>query len=141
VAFLVGDGEIPGITEGDFFNTPTELMFGFAKRLYDTIPDMLQLSIVSHPPGGSIEMHSDNDDGDETQNLFTVHIPIQANEWSLWEWDDLPPENLEVGHAYALNTIVRHGTHNHGDTERIHLWFRIHMDKLDEFVNTTYDFT
>lgn len=131
-------GAHPDTTPGDKYDTPTELMFGFAKKICDSIPGCIQLGIVVHPPGGSLMMHYDN--AEEDQGYITIHFPIISNSESYWQWED-EEIVLEPGYGYALNTHLYHGTDNRGTGPRIHLICRMPESELYKFVDTVIDLT
>lgn len=119
------------ICESDDFKVPTALVFGIAKRLLDTLPDIRQLGISGHPPGTYIDLHPDNDE------FLKIHIPIKTNK-DAWFFFEAEKFNMEVGSAYMVNTVESHGTDNQGDTDRIHLIFKFPMSVAATIMNTDY---
>ena len=119
------------ICEADDCKVPTALIFGIAKRLLDTLPDIRQLGISGHPPGTYIDLHPDNDE------FLKIHIPIKTNKdaWFFFEGEKF---NMEVGSAYMVNTVENHGTDNQGNTDRIHLIFKFPMSVAATIMNTEY---
>jgi hypothetical protein len=113
------------------FDNPTELVFGFGKYIVDAIPDIRQTVISAHPPGTVIQQHIDNTE------FVKVHIPIQTNNQSYFVFGD-SKYNLQEGKAYLINTTNQHGTINQGDTDRIHLIFKIPVDNVDELLNAEW---
>lgn len=100
------------------FSIPTKLIFGFAKKIIDTFPEVRQTVLSAHPPGTVINQHIDNTE------YFKIHIPIYTNNKSYFVFGD-EKYVLEQGKAYFINTKYMHGTENAGDTERVHLIFKI----------------
>lgn len=113
------------------FDNPTDLVFGFGKILIDAIPNIRQTVISAHPPRTVIQQHIDNIE------YVKVHIPIQTNDQSYFVFGD-SKYNLQEGKAYIVNTTNQHGTINQGDTDRIHLIFKIPIDTVDELLNTEW---
>ena len=64
-------------------------------------------------------------------NLYThkVHVPLVSDPQVQFLIED-DVRHLEVGRAYEVNNIVRHGVRNPTDTHRIHLIFE-HYDASD----------
>jgi hypothetical protein len=119
------------VIESDTFDVETVLNFGFGKKILDTFSDVRQTVIAAHPPGTSIDLHIDN------PKFIKVHIPIITNDKSYFQFEG-ENINLEVGHAYLINTTIPHGTLNEGDTDRIHLIFKIPTTFIDELLNNEY---
>jgi len=115
------------------FDNPTELVFGFAKLVIDSIPEIRQTVISAHPPGTTINQHIDN------YEFLKVHMPIKTNKNSFFVFGD-KRYNLEVGKAYLINTMREHGTTNDGDTDRIHLIFKIPIAVVDDLLKTEWIF-
>lgn len=113
------------------FDNPTELIFGFAKFLIDAIPEIRQTVISAHPPGTMINQHIDN------YEFLKIHIPIKTNKNSFFVFED-KKYNLEIGKAYLINTMREHGTTNDGDTDRIHLIFKIPVAVVDDLLSTEW---
>lgn len=113
------------------FSNPTELIFGFGKKIVDTFPGIRQTSIAGHPPGTRINLHPDNDE------FLKIHIPILTNQ-SAWFFFEDEKFNLEIGSAYLINTTLPHGTSNEGDTDRVHLIFKFPTHLIDEIINNDW---
>lgn len=126
------------VTPGDLYNTPTELMFGIAKKFADALPGICQMGVVVHPAGAGLIMHYDN--AEEDLPYVTMHVPIKTTPQSFWQFED-EEIVLETGSAYILNTQILHGTDNRGDEPRIHLIFRLPIVLIDTIVNTRIDLT
>lgn len=108
----------------------TELVFGFAKHILDRFPYARQLSLAGHPPGTKISHHVDN------AEFIKVHIPINTCNNSWFVFDNNYYE-LEAGQAYLVDTRYSHGTTNGGTQDRVHFFFKIPVDKIEEFINDT----
>lgn len=117
--------------ESDEFNVETELNFGFAKKVIDTFSNIRQTVIAAHPPETRIDLHTDTD------NFVKVHIPIVTNDKSYFNFED-EVFNLKTGHAYLINTSLLHGTHNAGDTDRVHFIFKIPVTEVDNLLNNEW---
>lgn len=115
------------------FDASTELLFGFGKIVIDAIPNIRQTVISAHPPGTVIQQHIDNTE------FVKVHIPIKTNPNSYFSFGN-NNYNLEVGKAYLINTTRNHGTSNNGNSDRIHLIFKIPLSTVDSLINTTWVF-
>lgn len=107
----------------------TELVFGFAEWILDVFPYARQISIAGHPPGTKIRTHIDSD------NYFKIHIPLVANDASFFIFDN-QKFVMKPGKIYLVNTSVPHSTSNDGTTTRIHLFFKVPLDKVQEIVNS-----
>jgi len=108
----------------------TELMFGIARKLQDAFPFAHQFSVVVHPPKTYINFHSDSD------NYLKIHIPILTNNKAYFQFEPkrrfvLPAD----GSMVLVNTNISHGTSNEGETDRVHLFFKIPVDKEDEVIS------
>jgi hypothetical protein len=112
------------ISEEDNCQVPTELIFGFGKKIIDTFPEVRQLGISGHPPNTKIDLHPDNDE------FLKIHIPIITNPdaWFFYEDEKF---NMQVGNAYLVNTVLPHGTDNLGTTDRIHMIFKFPITQLE----------
>jgi hypothetical protein len=119
------------ISEADNCQTPTELIFGFGKKIIDTFPEVRQLGISGHPPNTKIDLHPDNDE------FLKIHIPIITNPdaWFLYEDEKF---NMQVGNAYLVNTTILHGTYNQGSTDRIHMIFKFPIAQLETILTGIY---
>lgn len=116
------------------FRVETDLIFGFAKKLVDTIPKIRQTVISIHPPETYIDFHVDSIE------FIKVHIPIITTDQSYFKFED-NDYNLEIGNAYLINTTIPHGTDNQGNGTRIHLIFKIPTDTVESFLNTEWNIT
>ena len=108
----------------------TAAMFGYINEIREHFPFAHQFSIAVHPPGTQINLHHDSDD------FYKIHVPIFSNNRSLFIFEPkreyiLPDE----GKMYLVNTSVKHGTKNNGDTNRVHLFFKIPHDKELDVLN------
>ncbi len=74
--------------------------------------------------GGEIGSHRDG----AGSNLLShkVHVPLVTNPGAIMVVDG-EERHLEVGRAYELNNIVKHGARNTGKSDRIHFIFE-HFD-------------
>ena len=127
--------DAPGeIADNYKFDTPTPLMFGFAKKVLDAFPYAKQMVITTHGPGAQIDFHIDKELYLDEEHV-KIHIPIETNEQSYFQF-----ENEEVvltcGNAYLVNTTVLHGTDNRGSTERAHLIFKVPVSAVDNILST-----
>lgn len=118
------------------YDTPTELIFGFGKKIIDTFPSVKQTNITTHAPGTIIEFHIDKEL--ELEPHVKIHFPIETNTSSFFQFDE-EEFHLEVGYAYLVNTSIPHGTNNKGTTERAHLIFKIPVSKIDEILTVDYE--
>lgn len=101
----------------------TKLVFNFAKKIRKIFPFSRQLSISAHPPGTKINLHVD------TESYLKIHIPIKSNNKSYFFFEK-EKFVLTPGKIYLVNTSKMHGTVNEGDTFRIHLFFKVPVDKI-----------
>jgi hypothetical protein len=117
------------------FDTPTELIFGFGKKIIDRFPQVKQTVITVHYPGSKLPWHIDTEE--HLADHCKIHIPIETNNLSyfLYEGEKFV---LETGHAYLVNTGINHATDNQGATERAHLIFKIPVSCVDDILNTEY---
>lgn len=113
------------------FKVPTDLIFGFARKIIKAFPRVRQTVIAGHPPGTRIDLHVDNDE------FVKIHIPIKANNKSYFKFED-ESFVLEEGNAYLINTSLLHGVENEGDSDRIHFIFKIHKEDIDLILNKDY---
>ena len=117
------------------FDTPTELVFGFGKKIIDTFPDVKQTVITVHYPGTKLPWHTDTEE--QLEDHWKIHIPIETNKQSYFQYED-EEFVLETGNAYLINTSLKHATENKGTTERAHLIFKIPVRCVDNILNTEY---
>ena len=106
------------------FDVPTELIFGFSRKIIKSFPNVRQTVIAGHPPGTVINLHIDNDE------FFKIHIPIHTNNDSYFNFED-EKFLLKEGKAYLINTSLKHGVDNSGNTDRVHLIFKIKKNDVD----------
>ena len=106
-----------------YATNPTPLMFGFAKRLYEAIPYMEEMVTSGHPPGGVLGTHRDED------TSFRVHLPIQTDNCNFIVNGN--SYKMEYGKAYIVNTFRMHGTENLGDKDRVHLFFKVPVGRIN----------
>ena len=112
----------------------TKCMFGLAKKLQEKFPFAHQFSISVHPPGALINFHKDTDD------YLKVHIPILTNKKAYFTFEPNRKYVLPAdGHMTLINTSIPHGTHNEGETDRVHLFFKIPKDKEMELLKYKED--
>lgn len=107
-------------------NTP--LVFGFAEWLLELFPYARQISIAAHPPGTKIRTHVDSD------NYFKIHVPLIINNNSYFVFGN-QQFVMQPGQMYLVNTSVPHSTSNDGNNTRIHIFFKVPVDKVEEIVN------
>lgn len=105
----------------------TKLMFGYIKEIQKIFPFGHQFSIAVHPPGTFINFHSDTD------NYLKIHVAIKTNSSAYFMFE---PDKKYVlpadGSMILVNTQINHGTLNEGDTDRIHLFFKIPKESEEE---------
>lgn len=119
---------------GDF-DRPTELVFGFGKKIIDAFPEVKQTVITVHYPGSKLPWHIDVEES--LKDHWKIHIPIETNNLSYFLYED-EKFVLEAGHAYLANTSINHATDNQGTTERAHLIFKIPVSHVDTILSTEY---
>jgi hypothetical protein len=125
--------DAPGEEASNYkFDTPTPLMFGFAKKLLDAFPYAKQMVITTHGPGAQIEFHIDKELYNDEEHV-KIHIPIETNDSSYFQFED-EEVVLECGSVYLVNTTVPHGTINKGTTERAHLIFKVPLSSVDNIL-------
>jgi len=129
---------LPTDNENDFtgdFDTPTELIFCFGKKIIDAFPEVKQTVITVHYPGTKLPWHTDTEE--QLEDHCKIHIPIETNDLSYFLYED-EKFVLETGHAYLVNTSIDHATDNRGTTERAHLIFKIPTRFVDDIINKEY---
>jgi len=108
----------------------TEAMFGYVKKIKEFFPYAKQFSVAVHPPGVKVNTHTDSDD------LLKVHVPIYTNQKAYFLFPPtvkyILPDN---GRMTLVNTTALHGTLNEGDSERVHLFFKIPAEMEKEVMN------
>lgn len=108
----------------------TALIFGPVKRLKEIWPFAYQFSLVVATPGFRVNWHIDNL---ETRKC---HIPIYTNDRGYFIFED-EQLVLKPGKIYLTNTSLNHSTDNQGDSNRVHIFFKIPADKMHEVYSTT----
>lgn len=103
----------------------TKLVFDFAEKIRKTFPYSRQLSVAAHPPGTKINFHVDTD------SYLKIHVPILSNDSAFFFFEE-EQFVLKPGKMYLVNTTKLHGTVNNGNSTRIHLFFKVPVDKVDE---------
>lgn len=129
---------LPTDNENNFigdFDRPTELVFGFGKKIIDTFPGVKQTVITVHYPGSKLPWHIDVEES--LEDHCKIHIPIETNNLSYFLYED-EKFVLEAGRVYLVNTSIDHATDNQGTTERAHLIFKIPVSYVDTILNTEY---
>ena len=106
----------------------TVLMYGFAKKLVDFFPEVRQLGISVHPPGVEINQHIDNDE------YYKIHIPLFSNDRSYFSFGK-EKNVMEPGKIYLVETKYMHGTCNAGNSDRVHILFKLHRNSFDNVMN------
>jgi len=96
----------------------TKLVFGFITQVKEKFPQARQISISGHPPGVLINQHID------TPAYIKIHIPIYTNQKAFFIFGN-KRYNLKQGKAYLVNTTIPHGVYNNGNTDRVHLMFKV----------------
>lgn len=113
--------------DGNDIYRNTDLVFGFASMLLEQYPYARQMGIAAHPKGVIINQHIDN------AEYVKIHVPIYTTNNSYFCFY----ENkiiLESGKAYLVDTRYMHGTIQQGDDIRIHLFFKIPADKIEDII-------
>lgn len=129
---------LPGDNKDDCagdFDTPTELVFGFAKKVIDVFPEVKQTVITVHYPGATLPWHKDEEE--YLEDHWKIHIPIVTNSQSYFQYED-EEFSLETGHAYLVNTSLTHATANQGTTDRAHLIFKVPVSRIEEILTRQY---
>jgi hypothetical protein len=103
----------------------TKLVFDFAEKIRNRFPYARQVSIAAHPPGTKINLHTDTD------SYLKVHVPILSNDSAYFFFEN-ERVVLKPGKMYLVNTTKLHGTVNEGNSLRVHLFFKIPVDKVEE---------
>lgn len=127
---LVPPGDFKQIKSKNSFTKPTVLLQGFAQKILDAFPYCEELGITCHIPGSKLHPHIDKD------NHMRIHLPIQTTDKSYFIYEN--KYVLETGKCYLVNTKRTHSTENHGDLDRIHLLFKVPLDKIDEIISKDY---
>lgn len=85
-------------------------------------PVIPKMMIARLEAGRSIRRHVD---GQPVNRLVhKIHVPLVSNPGAIFYSGD-QSAYLEVGKAYEVNNIVRHGVENHGEQARVHLIFEL----------------
>lgn len=114
------------------FDTPTPLMFGFAKKILDNFAYAKQLVITVHGPGAQIAFHTDDEIFLPEEHL-KIHLPIESNDESYFQFEN-EEFVLKPGTAYLVNTTLPHGTDNRGNSERAHLIFKVPVSSVQDIL-------
>jgi hypothetical protein len=109
----------------------TELIFGLADKLLKMFPLMGSMHVGAHPPGTKLELHKDDEE------YFRIHVPLITNNQAYFFGEDRIKYYLEPGRLYLLETNDYHGTNNEGDTDRIHILFKMPRYLLDSTLKLT----
>lgn len=107
----------------------TELVFGIINELKKIFPNSHQHSIAGHPPNVFINSHVDSD------HSVKIHIPIYTNSAAYFFFGDRKYLMPDDGSMFLVNTDLPHGTINNGDSDRVHLFFKIPNASLDELLS------
>jgi len=107
---------------------PTKLVFGLILKLKELFPNSHQYSIAGHPTGTFVNLHKDND------KYLKIHIPIYTNTQAMFLFENTKFHLPADGSMYLVNTQELHGTTNSGDTDRIHLFFKIPVSDSDRIL-------
>lgn len=113
------------------FDTPTNLLFGFAKKFILSLKNLRQTVIVGHPPGAKIKLHTDN------QEFFKIHAPIITNDDAFFIFEK-NRYNLKPGSAYLINTSRLHGTENLGKSDRVHFITKVRTKDIEGLINNDF---
>jgi hypothetical protein len=81
------------------FNSPTKLVFGFAKKIIETFPDIKQTVITVHYPGTALPWHIDTEE--YLEDHYKIHIPIETNTQSYFSF---PTANTS---SYISSTVTQ----------------------------------
>jgi quercetin dioxygenase-like cupin family protein len=106
----------------DYATNTTPLMFGFAEKLYKEFPYMEEMVISIHTPGVQLGKHVD-----EGTN-FRLHFPVYSDDCDFIV--DGTTYKLVPGKAYIVNTSKEHGTNNKGNRDRVHLFFKVPIGRI-----------
>jgi hypothetical protein len=116
------------------FDTPTEMLFGFGKKIVDTFPHVKQTLINVHCAGASLPWHIDTYLGDH----WKIHFPIESNNKNFFQYEG-EEFVLTPGNVYLVNTSVNHATDNRGKTERAHLIFKVPVRSISDILSKQYE--
>jgi hypothetical protein len=114
------------------FDTPTELVFGFADKILKNFKNAKQTILMVHGAGTTIDFHIDKEVWLAEEHL-KIHVPIESNDKSYFQFDD-EEFVLSPGSMYLVNTTLNHGTANLGLNERAHLIFKIPMSSIESIL-------
>jgi hypothetical protein len=109
----------------------TELVVGFANKLLKMFPSMGSMHVGAHPPKTQLELHKDDEE------YFRVHVPLITNSRAYFFGEDKVKHYLEPGRLYILDTNEYHGTNNEGDSDRIHILFKMPRHLLSDVLKLT----
>ena len=73
--------------------------------------------------GHQIDMHTDG--AGSNLQVHKIHVPLITNPGAIL-CVDKAEEHLELGWAYEVNNITRHGVRNTGADDRVHLIFEVY---------------
>lgn len=107
----------------------TELVFGIIHAFKSSFPMAHGYGIAVHPPASFINFHTDTD------TFIKIHVPVYTNDTSFFCFRDKKYNMKADGSMYLVDTRLEHGTDNQGDTNRIHLIFKI-PEQYDKIVQT-----
>lgn len=116
---------------------PTKLIFGFTYKILKIFSFSTNLAIAGLIPNNKSSLHKDDDIEPYGEQAITLHIPIKTNNNALFVVDDTAM-NLELGSIYLVNTILPHYIENSGTEDRIHMFFKIPVSKVDLVLSTEY---
>jgi len=106
----------------------TACAFGFSKKLLEAFPTAFRMYITINSPGVVVAPHVD--DKNVPRKIYRIVIPIQTNDKATWTTDE-GIVHFDVGTVNLIDPLLRHGTQNYGDTDRIHLMFEIFEEDLE----------
>lgn len=109
-----------------YATNPTPLLFGFAEKLYKAFPYMEEMVISIHPPGVKLGVHVDE------PTSLRLHFPIYADDCDFTV--DGVTYKLTPGKAYFINTTKMHGTSNNGNSDRVHLFFKVPVGRIQHLL-------
>lgn len=85
-------------------------------------PEFPKAMLARLAAGAVIDLHKDG----AGSNLVThkIHVPLQTNPDALFNIGE-QARHLELGQAYEVNNVVKHGVTNGGDEDRVHFIFEV----------------
>lgn len=99
------------------------LMESISANLSIKKPTFSKAMLARLKAGGRIEKHSDG--AGSNLSSHKIHVPLISNPNVRFHIGDKTC-HLEVGRAYEVNNIVKHGVDNLGDEDRIHFIFEVY---------------